>query len=307
MRVLVYLAAVALVRLLQLLPLPLVAVLGRFAGGLAWWLARRHRRLALDNLALCLGAEKSPSELRTVARENFRRIGENICCAVKTAAMDWPDLRHRVQFTGTEALLPVPTMSPPSAVVALGWFGNIELFARFGQFLPAFKCLTTYRALDQPLLNRLVQSLREGSGCLFFERRRDANALKVAMTPRGIVLGLLADQNAGTHGAPVAFFGHECSTSTAPGVFALRYHFPLFTAVCHRVGLARWCIETGPEIPTRDAQGQPRSTEAIMFDVNTAFEAAIRRDPANWFWPQPRWKSEPLRVAMIAETDAETT
>src|ERR1051325_688598 len=156
MRVLVYLAAVALVRLLQLLPLPLVAVLGRFAGGLAWWLSRRHRRLALDNLALCLGAEKSPSELRTVARENFRRIGENICCAVKTAAMDWPDLRHRVQFTGTEALLPVPTMSPPSAVVALGWFGNIELFARFGQFLPAFKCLTTYRALDQPLLNRLV-------------------------------------------------------------------------------------------------------------------------------------------------------
>ena len=33
--------------------------------------------------------------------------------------------------------------------------------------------------------------MREKSGCLFFERRRDANGLKAAMTPRGVLLGLL--------------------------------------------------------------------------------------------------------------------
>jgi KDO2-lipid IV(A) lauroyltransferase len=27
-----------------------------------------------------------------------------------------------------------------------------------------------------------------------------------------------------------------------------------------------------------------------MIDVNRAFEAAIRRDPANWFWVHRRWK-----------------
>ena len=41
--------------------------------------------------------------------------------------------------------------------MAIGHFGNFELYARFMQFLPAFKCLTTYRALNQPLLNRLRQ------------------------------------------------------------------------------------------------------------------------------------------------------
>jgi lauroyl/myristoyl acyltransferase len=27
-----------------------------------------------------------------------------------------------------------------------------------------------------------------------------------------------------------------------------------------------------------------------MRDVNRAFEAAVRRDPANWFWVHRRWK-----------------
>ena len=28
-----------------------------------------------------------------------------------------------------------------------------------------------------------------------------------------------------------------------------------------------------------------------MRDVNRAFEAAVRRDPANWFWVHRRWKA----------------
>ena len=28
-----------------------------------------------------------------------------------------------------------------------------------------------------------------------------------------------------------------------------------------------------------------------MADVNRAFEAAILRDPANWFWVHRRWKA----------------
>ena len=27
-----------------------------------------------------------------------------------------------------------------------------------------------------------------------------------------------------------------------------------------------------------------------MRDVNRAFEIAVRRDPANWFWVHRRWK-----------------
>ena len=175
--------------------------------------------------------------------------------------------------------------------MAIGHFGNFELYARFGQFVPGFKCATTYRSLRQPSLNRLVQSLRERSGCLFFERRTGAAALKSVMNGTGLLLGLLADQHAGEGGLRLPFFGRDCSTSAAPAIFALRYNCPLHTGICYRVGLARWRIEAGGEIPTRE-NNRPRTPQAIMRDVNRAFEIAIRRDPANWFWVHNRWKPD---------------
>jgi lauroyl/myristoyl acyltransferase len=287
---LLYVVARSLVALLQSLPLPWVARLGRAGGALAFWMDARHRRVALRNLNLCFGLEKSPAEIHALAAENFRRIGENYACAIKTAGMTFEDLQRHVEFVGNPSIL-----SPPadpkrrSVVAAIGHFGNFELYARFGQFAPSYQCGTTYRGLRPPSINRLLLSLRTRSGCRFFERRSDAWALKSFMNQPGIILGLLADQHAGDHGLPLPFLSQECSTSAAPAVFALRYRCAICTGVCFRVGLARWRIEAGAEIPTHE-QGVPRSTEAIMLDVNRAFEAAVRRDPANWFWVHDRWK-----------------
>ncbi|SRR5579885_1015704 len=277
-----YLFARALVALIQSLPLPLVARLGRAGGALAYGLDARHRRVALENLRLAFGREKSPAEIRALARENFRRLGENFCCAVKTAAMTWEQLQPHLEFVGTERLLP-----PRRVVVAIGHFGNFELYARFGQFMPAYRCATTYRALKQPALNRLWQSLREKSGCRFFERRTEGRALRAALQQPNLILGLLADQSSSGLRAP--FFGRDCDTGLAPAILALRYRCDLFTAFCFRTGLARWRLEVGDQIPTHE-NGSPRPSRDIMRDVNRSLEAAIRRDPANWFWVHRRWK-----------------
>ena len=252
MEALLYLLARSLVALLQALPLNIVARLGRAGGALAYRLDARHRRVALRNLALCFGREITPAEIRALAKENFRRLGENYACAVKTAAMTPGAMRPHFEFTGAEKILPhQPDQDPQSRIVAIGHFGNFELYARFGQFVPVFKCATTYRGLRQPSLNRLLQQLRERSGCRFFERRTEAEALKACMSSTGLLLGLLSDQRA-AGGLRLPFLGHECSTSAAPAVFALRYRCPLHTAICYRVAPARWRVELGEEIPTRE-------------------------------------------------------
>jgi len=294
METLLYFIARGLVAILQSLPLPLVARLGRAGGALAYRLDARHRRVALQNLALCFGQEKSPEEIRDIARENFRRIGENFVCAAKTAAMSFEALRPHVEFAGIERLPEKNAgQPPPNVVVAIGHFGNFELCARFGQFRPDYQCATTYRALKHPPFNRLMQELRERSGCLFFERCSDGPLLRAAMQRRGIILGFLTDQSANGFRGP--FLGHDCSTTLAPAVFALRYHCELFTAFCFRVAPARWRVELGEEIPTHE-NGRPRPTRTIMRDVNRSFEAAVRRDPANWFWVHRRWKIAESKV-----------
>jgi KDO2-lipid IV(A) lauroyltransferase len=287
---LLYFIARALVGFLQALPLGLVARLGQAGGALAYWLDARHRRVALRNLAKCFDREKTPVEIRALARENFRRIGENYACAVKTASMSAGELAARMRVIGLEKLLREGQGGAPvSRVIAIGHFGNFELFARAVQLIPGHQGATTYRALRQPGLNRVLLSLRERSGCLFFERRLDGAALRAAIGGKNIILGLLSDQHAGDHGMRLPFFGHECSTTKAPAVFALRYELPLNTAFCFRERSGHWRIEVGDEIPTRE-NDQPRSVAAIMLDVNRAFEDAVRRDPANWFWVHNRWK-----------------
>jgi KDO2-lipid IV(A) lauroyltransferase len=272
----------------QMLPLPLVARIGRLAGALAFSLDARHRRVARQNLTLCFGREKSAAEITDIARENFRRIGENYLSAIKTAAMTPRQMLPHFEFAGAEKILPHESNSgPQSRVVAIGHFGNFELYARFGEFVPVFQCAATYRALKQPAINRLMVALRNRSNCRFFERRTEGSALKAAMNGPGLLLGLLADQS--SKGVRVPFLGHDCNTSTAPAVFALRYGCPLHTAICYRVKLARWHIEVEDEIPTLE-NGRPRPIEAIMRDVNLALETAVRRDPANWFWVHRRWK-----------------
>ncbi|MGA2028668.1 MAG: hypothetical protein ABSG87_01150 [Verrucomicrobiota bacterium] len=288
MDTLIYWLVRALIALLQSLPLIWVARIGRAGGALAFWLDARHRRVALENLTMCFGDEKSLDEIRALAKENFCRIGENFAGAVKTAVMSKEALRPHFKFVGAEKILPHETNEgPQSRIVAIGHFGNFELYARFGEFVPIFKCATTYRALKQPSLNRLMQSLRESSGCRFFERRTGGAAMRACMSDTGLLLGLLADQHDGHLRLP--FLGHECSTTSSPAIFALRYHCPLHTAICYRTGLARWEIEVGDEIPTRE-NAAPRSTGEIMRDVNCVFEIAVRRDPANWFWVHKRWK-----------------
>jgi KDO2-lipid IV(A) lauroyltransferase len=180
--------------------------------------------------------------------------------------------------------------APPNIIVALGHFGNFELFSRVMPLLKGYRGATTYRALSPPKLNEVLLNLRQSHNCRFFERRSDSTALRSALQQGGLTLGLLSDQHGGRSGIIGPFLGHPCSTTTAPAILALRYNSPLFTAVCHRTSLARWHIQPGKEIPTRLPNGQPREITDIIRDMNAAFETAILQDPANWFWVHRRWK-----------------
>ena len=278
-----------IVALLQALPLGAVAQVGRCFGAMAYVLDGRHRGVARRNIAACF-PEKSEAEVRALARENFKRIGESFACAVKTASFDAEEIRAVTEFVGAEKFPQAAAgQRPRSVICAVGHFANFELLGRSALWLPGYQIATTYRGLRQAGLTRLMQELRAKSGSLFFERRKDADALKSAMNQPGIALGLFTDQHAGDRGARLPFFGRDCSTSLAPGVLALRYDCALFTVICYRTTPGRWRIEVGNEIPTH-ADGKPRPPEDMARDMNRAYEAAIRRDPANWFWVHNRWK-----------------
>ena len=290
MDALLYYFALSVVKCLQTLPLAVVAQIGRAAGALAYWLDGRHRRVATGNLTRCFAGEKSGAEIRALAKENFRRIGEAYSCAIKTAAMTDDELRQHLRFVGLNNISSsAQTNGLESLVFALGHFGNFELYARAAAVFPGYQPAKTYRAIRPASLNHLMLALRKQSGCLLFERRLDGAALRAAMHQKRLLVGFLSDQHAGNAGLWLSFFNDPCSTTAAPAVFAQRYELPLHVAICFRTAPAQWRVELSAEIPTH-RDGVRRCAEEIMQDVNRMFEQAVRRDPANWFWVHNRWK-----------------
>jgi lauroyl/myristoyl acyltransferase len=280
------------VALVQAMPLLWVAQLGRSGGGVVFWLDGRHRKVALRNLTLCFQDEMSPREVRAVAHENFRRIGEAFCCSVKTAGMSQTELKKVLTVSQIQNGGNGKTGPPAECLIyATGHFGNFELFARLSHYIGGYHVAATYRGLRQPLLNELLRSLRTTSGNIMYERRSESEALKKAMGEGGRLLVLFSDQSVKENGMELPFFGRPCSTSRAPAIMAMRYKGALFVPICYRISLGRWRIEVGEPIATHE-DGARRSVEAITRDMNSALELAIQKDPANWFWVHNRWKMQ---------------
>jgi KDO2-lipid IV(A) lauroyltransferase len=109
---------------------------------------------------------------------------------------------------------------------------------------------------------------------------------------------------AGTNGLRLPFFGHDCSTNPSPADFcaALQLRALHRRSVSHRPGEMA-ASKPGEKIPTHDENGQPRTIEDIMRDVlRTHLKAAVRRDPANWFWVHRRWKASRQKPKSEART-----
>ncbi|MDA7916117.1 hypothetical protein N9B94_02655 [Verrucomicrobia bacterium] len=275
---------------LQCLPLTLVVRLGRLFGWLAWLFDKRHRHMAAKNIKQAIGADMDDAEITALVKENFKRIGENFSCAVKTLSMDDERIKDVLVVEGVEHFRERDDEGNlMSRVVGIGHFGNFEIYSRLADNFNEARGATTYRGLKQPLLNRLLTTVRNQSRVTYFERRSEAAELREFMARGGAIVGLLADQSAGVKGAQVEMFGRPCSASTAPALFALRYKCALHTAICFRTAPGRWKIEIEPEIPTH-VDGKARPIEDMTEDMQKRFEAAVRRDPANWFWVHNRWK-----------------
>ena len=181
MDTLIYWLGRALIALIQALPLTFVARLGRAAGGLAYWLDARHRRVALKNLAMCFGAGKiaggnprpRPGKFpphRRKLRQRHQNLRDELLrnCVRTSNSSAWSACCRRAASSTPAAISEILNSTPGSRTLA-----------------PGYPCAATYRALNQPALNRLMEKLRDRSGCLFFERRTDGPVVARRDEPAG--------------------------------------------------------------------------------------------------------------------------
>jgi len=270
---------------MSLFPLRLLFALGRALGFGGWLLLPKYRQLAFRNIEIAFGGEKSSRQIRRIVRQHFQRLGANLLCGLKLAAMPLEKVRERVKVENAEAPERELRSSRP-VVFVLSHIGNWELQA---QMFPAVIGFVRNSTIYQPLANRYidrhVRALRARAGVELFDRREGFQKA-IELLRGGGAIGILSDQHAGDQGLWVPLFGKLASTTSLPALLTKRTGAALLGTAIYTEGPGRWKMVFADRI---DAAGD--SVEAMTAKANELIETQIRRAPEDGFWLHNRWKT----------------
>jgi heptosyltransferase-2 len=285
MSFLVYCVYRALAGLVALLPLTWSFALGRVLGLAAYHVAGPYRALVMRNLRIAYEGEKSPEEMRRLAREHFATLSANLFSSFKLATMKREDIAARVDFVNFAALH--KAAEPGGGVVLiLSHLGNWELMAQVVEKGPPGRRVgTVYQPLGNPYFDRHVRETRARFGLVPFDRKRGFNEV-IKFLRSGNVAGVLVDQHAGDGGIWTPFFGRLASTSPLAAMMALRTGAEVVPVAVYTIGRARWRITISDPMPRGTTD-----PDLLTAAINLKLEEEIRVSPADWFWMHDRWKT----------------
>ncbi|PYI92463.1 MAG: lipopolysaccharide heptosyltransferase II [Verrucomicrobia bacterium] len=267
------------------LPVRALFAIGNFLGFCAWALLPRYRRLARRNLEIAFADEKSPRELRRIARRNFQCLSANLLSSLKMISMPLEKLTHYVEAENLDALHTELQAGRP-VVLLLNHIGTWELAAQLvPHYAPYRRIGSPYQRLANRYIDRDVSRRRARTGSELFDRSEGFQKA-IELLRSGGVLGIFADQHAGDHGLWTPFFGRLASTSALPGLLAKRTGATVMAAAIHTERPARWRMVFTPRL---DSPGD--SVNAITVKANAIIEQQIRRAPEDWLWVHNRFKT----------------
>jgi len=281
-----YALAAPLLALVRALPHGASRRLGSALGGLAHAADRRHRAVALANLAAAF--PELPERARTrIARRSFVEIGRSFLDAVSASRFDAVDICRRCDSTGLERL----------AAAERAGRGVILLTAHFGawEFAPLWIAQAVGpismvgRPLDNPHLERAVAASRNRLGNRLLPKRGSVRDMFRVLRAGGR-LGLLIDQRVRPDEAiDVPFFGRPALTSPIVGRLAIRTGAPVVPLFVELAPGGRYRAEVHEPIFAPEGGGEAAGDELTRRALAVC-EAAIRRAPERWLWQHDRWR-----------------
>lgn len=266
-----------------------------FAQGMAnlgYYIAAKQRKIALETLDVAFGNEKTKEEKEKITRDCFIFLAK--AALELLFLMERPEtLKKRVQLIGKENLS-TGLAKAKGVILVSAHFGNFPLMmARLS--LEGYKIAGIMR----PMRDSRVEKF-------FLDKRNRLKIKTIYSQPRKACVdesirtlrdnGLLfipLDQNFGTGGVFVDFFGKKAATATGPVVLAQRTGATLIPCfIIRQPGDTHKIIFE----PALNLEKGKTDEEAVIINIQrltNTIETYIRRYPAEWGWIHRRWKTKP--------------
>lgn len=280
-----YALARVVVALLRRLPLAAANALSRAIARILDLAVPKLRRTADTNLSFALPdlTEKGRSDLVDGV---FRSVARLLVALARFPALHASNIHQWIRYEGL-ANYTAAKEAGKGVLVATAHLGNWELSA-FAHALMTEPMNIMVRPLDNPLIDRLVESRRVLSGNhLIFKKDAARYVLKALRGNEAV--GILIDQNtSAAEGAFITFFGKTACANT--GFVKLAHH----SGAAVIPGFALWDSSTKQYVlrfyPKVDLTGD---VQADTQTIHSLLESVIRQYPDQWLWIHRRWKTRP--------------
>ncbi len=271
--------------LLHLLPLALLAPLGRGVGLLLYPLARERRHVTLTNLRLCF-PQWSEAERKHVARRHFQAVAR----AFLEHGILWWSSRERIQtLVRVEGLEHWQAVAGKPVIWLAPHFVGLDMGGT--RIISEWKGVSVYSRQKNPVFDRVLLRGRTRFVTPVLFSRQDGIRPVVKAMRTGLPLYYLPDMDFGPRDAVfVPFFDVPAATITGLARMARLARAVVVPAVTRQLPGARgYVLQFYPaweNYPTDDVQADTRRMNAFIED-------RVRETPEQYYWLHKRFKTRP--------------
>jgi KDO2-lipid IV(A) lauroyltransferase len=263
--------------------------LERSLAALWYRLDRRHRRIALANLALAYGPALSPEARELLARRVFHHFVRFAGEMLELLLAPLPLIRRKVIILGEEHVLAALARGRGMVAIA-AHAGNWE-YTVMGYGLQYRPVAVVGREMDHPVAARLARYLRQRGGNFMVDKQKGLKGILEHLRANRSV-GIIIDQNTTTAGGLlVDFFGHPARTTPVAALLARR-GVPVLPTLSRRLPDGRHLMVILPPLPLDKTADPEADIRRHLEAQSRVIEAWVRSCPEQWLWIHRRWKNQ---------------
>jgi KDO2-lipid IV(A) lauroyltransferase len=261
---------------------------GRQLGNVMYYLDMEHRRIAVQNLHLAFGQEKSEEEIRSIAKKSFQNLGMNVVEFFRLPETDVEGFEKKVSIEGLE-IYKQALDNKKGILLLLSHFGNWELMGLMSKFLGSPITVIARPIKKNRWLNHWVGEVRRGTGLEVISTEK-ASRKVIRVLSQNRMVGILIDQRAKqSEGVWIDFFGKKVPSTPALAVLGMRTGAPILPVFMIRNGYPKHRLMIKEPLQLVDTGDIKKDMETNTQLMNHALESMIRQYPDQWFWVHRRW------------------
>ncbi|MDR3580683.1 MAG: lysophospholipid acyltransferase family protein [Oryzomonas sp.] len=289
--ILEYYSTVALMRLLNMIPLRAALCLGCSIAFVLFHVFRFRVTKSIGRIEAVFGDRYSPQQRKNIAWLSLRNSVFNIVEMFRLRQFTLRKIMHQPLYSAGEEVLKFYRHNGPF-ILAVPHTGSWELGSAV-LALSGIPCVVIVKRQKNLLTDALLNQLRRHVGVEIIYN--DSSALKrvIQSTKQGKVLLILPDNHSRTESPKVEFLGGKANLGVGAAFFARKTGRPIYPIVLFRHGWNRHdCKLFDPIYPDQHLD-KDADTQRMMQQLMTVFDKEIRQHPEQYFWYNKRWVLDP--------------